>query len=389
MENNNFGSIEDYISQSARIKQTARMLRGLRPTVEAVWDEPADWVVKESNIAGKPAKTLSITLTPTGCEWAQNGGCTMCGEYEGSTKGKLVPAEFHVAQFAAAVSKYVSSEKPVWLRIYQEGNFINDREIDSSAQEIILKIACMLKGVKKITVESMAKYITPERAGKLRDLIVGDVELEVGMGFEGQNNVVRNVCVNKGEPIIDFQKAVRCLRDAGLKSVAYVLLKPPFLTEQEAIDEAVETIKVASEVGFDAVSLEPVSIHGFSLVHALNSIGCYDAPWLWSILEVAKQSYSIEDLRIGGRGYFPRPWTVAHNRGCSIPEECNETLWRAITEYGRSRDVSVFDEIDCTCRTEWENDCKQKSTKSLKERIDSQLNQLDIEEYRGRYCVQS
>lgn len=381
MINFDFGNAKDYTKLLKEIRRWAKSLRQLRPTVESTWREPVDWIVKDANINGRPVKSLTITLTPTGCSWASGGGCTMCGEFEGSTKSSIVSAEFHIAQFASAVSKYVTKYHPAWLRIYQEGNYTNSDEIESSAQLTILKLAGLLGGVERITIESLAKYITPEIVAKLNEARNPNVELEIGMGFEGENEIVRNICVNKGENIDDFHKAVRLLKKMGIRSLAYVLLKPPFLSEGEAIEEAISTIQVANEIGFDAVSLEPASIHRHTLLHALNLEGFYQLPWLWSVIKVAMSARNIRDFRIGGVGFYPRPINVAHNRHPAGISGCNEILWAAIKEYGKSRNFAIFEGLDCACKKDWEETCRMPST-SLLTRVDQQLKGLDLERYK-------
>jgi radical SAM enzyme (TIGR01210 family) len=376
----NFGTVHDYTQQLRDIRDWAQRLRRLRPRVETTWREPADWVVKDANIHGSPVKTLTITLTPTGCEWASTGGCTMCGEFEGSTKSETIPAMFHIAQFASAVSKYVAEHNPAWIRIYQEGNYTNQHEIDNSAQFTILRLASLIGGIRRITIESMAKYLTRKNVQYLSRAIARDVELEVGMGFEGENDVVRNVCINKGESINDFRKAVGLLREMGIRSLAYVLLKPPFLSEGEAIEEAIATIQLAHEIGFDAVSLEPVSIHGYTLVHALSIEGLYQLPWLWSVVRVAQSAHQIRDFRIGGVGFYPRPVNVAHNRHLDLSDGCNKAFWAAIKDYGKSRRIDVFESLDCTCKKEWEEAC-QSVEAPLRTRIEQQLSHLDFDRY--------
>lgn len=376
-----FGMVQDYTKQLHQIKHWAKQLRQLRPQVETDWREPADWVIKDGNLHGNPVKTLTVTLTPTGCEWASKGGCTMCGEFEGSTKSKTVPAMFHVAQFASAVSKYVTQYNPAWIRIYQEGNYTNQHEIESSAQLMILRLASLISGIRRITVESMAKYLTQESVDKLREAISQNVELEVGMGFEGENDVVRNVCVNKGENIKNFRKVVGHLKEVGLRSLAYVVLKPPFLSEGEAIKEAIATIQLADDIGFDAISLEPASIHRYTVAHALNLEGLYEPPWLWSVVEVVQSARQISDFRIGGVGFYPRPINVAYNRHPDECDGCNSTFWAAIKEYGKSRNIDIFEDLNCACKDEWE-EARQVSEPPLRTRIDQQLGCLDFDRYK-------
>ena len=381
MTNLNFGTVQDYSEHLRRIREWTQRLRKLRPPRKDRWEEPSDWVIKDANIHGSPVRSLTITLTPTGCAWArESGGCTMCGEYEGSTKGKILPPEFHIAQFAMAVSRYVPEYEPSWLRIYQEGNYTNKDEISKSVRRSILQLSSMIRGLRRITIESMAKYMTREVVQELASAIVGDVELEVGMGFEAENQVVRNVCINKGESLEDFRSAIALLGDAEIRSLAYVLLKPPFLTEGEAIEEAIATIRLANEIGFDAISLEPLSIHRYTLAHALNLEGLCHPPWLWSVLEVAQTARDIQDFRIGGVGYYPRPTNVAHNRHTDGDDGCNKAFWAAIKEYGRSRSFAVFDGLTCDCRAEWEKDCRIRDV-PLPERINRQLDSLDFDRY--------
>ena len=389
MSNLNFGRLSDYTEQRRRIREWALRLRQLRPSIKTTWTEPADWVVKDANIHGQPVRSLTITLTPTGCQWASTGGCTMCGEYEGSTKDEIVPAEFHIAQFASAVSKYVSKYEPSWIRIYQEGNYANPQEIEGSAQSTILRLASLIRGVRRISIESMAKYLHKrEIVQELSQSVARGVELEIGIGFEGENDVVRNICINKGESISDFRRAVALLRDIGIRSLAYIVLKPPFLSEGEAVEEAIATIRLANEIGFDAISLEPLSIHKYTLVHALHLEGLYQLPWLWSVVKVAKSAQDIKDFRIGGVGFYPRPIDVTNNRHPDGKDDCNERLWKAIKEYGKFRKLEVFSGIECACQKEWETIC-QTSEIDLRKRIDQQLDRLDIDRYKQSIMVDS
>jgi radical SAM enzyme (TIGR01210 family) len=374
-----FGDINDYTNEMQSIREWALRLRQIRPPIKTSWEEPADWVTKGSNLGGKTATVVSITLTPTGCEWANSGGCTMCGEYEGSAKNVTVSPEFHIAQFASAVSKYVALHHPSWLRIYQEGNYTNAHEVHPTAQKTILRLASMISGVQRITIESMAKYISQEGAQNLRSTLASNAELEVGMGFEAENDVVRNVCVNKGETMDDYRRAIKLLRSQGLHTLAYVLLKPPFLSESEAIDEAIRTIRIANDLGFDAVSLEPMSVHRFSLVHALYLEGLYRPPWLWSVIEVAKNVHIDKEFRIGGVGYYPRSVDVAHNK-CQRQLDCNKKCWNAIREYNQTRDFGALNDLSCECRRDWETEL-QRIEPPLKERINVQVARLNYEKY--------
>lgn len=380
----NFGKVDEYSKEHARIISMARTLRNLRGETETKWEEPAEWAVKYSNLYGKPKKALTITLTPAGCTWAAAGGCTMCGEFEGSLKFSKIPAEFHIAQFASAAAKYVKKYQPTWLRIEQEGNFINEEEVMEEAQFTILRLASLLKGIDRITIEARPFYITEKKVKKMKEALDGsDVELEIGMGLEAENDVIRNVCVNKGERKEDFERAVKLLNENGFFPLAYVLLKPPFLTEAEGICEAIKTIRYANSIGFKRISLEPMSLHKYTVVDALANAEQYQVPWLWSVLQVINECKDIPELGVGGVGYYPRPKYLAqnHHKSTYISEDCNKNVWQRLKDFSENRDINVFIDLECECQQEWKSECEKQEI-PLKERINKQLNAIDLEDYK-------
>jgi radical SAM enzyme (TIGR01210 family) len=381
-----FGEPTDYSSELKRIVKAVKSLRNMKSGKTTVWQEAAECHMKYSNLHGNAALSLTVTLSPTGCDWARRGGCTMCGEFEGSLKRPdlLANPEFHIAQFAAAVTDprvaaIVEREGvPVsWLRIYQEGNYTNIHEMSIQAQRVILRLALQLRGVRRVTIESRPEYVTPEAIHFLSEIFDGSgVELEVGMGLEAKDRVVRNVCINKQGGNEEFARAARLLKDSGFSSLAYVLLKPPFLTELEAIEEAVETSHFAADIGFDRISFEPMSIHNYTLVDALSRSGDYAPPWLWSVVEVAKRCADIADIfGIGGVGYYPIPATYCANR-CENDPDCSEAFGAAIMDYNRSRDVRVFDRLACDCHSAWEAELREVPD-SLHERMSQQLGRAE------------
>ena len=384
---NNFGCVSDYSEERKRIIHLVRQLRELKQGKITNWEDAAEWHIKYSNLNGESVLALTITLSPAGCEWARKGGCTMCGEFEGADKRNTLVEnpQFHIAQFASAIGnpkiwEVIRKEgRPVtWLRINQEGNYTNPHEMNYRAQETILRLAMRINGVKRITIESRPQYLNKATVKSLSRLFEGSaVELEVGMGIEAENEVVRNVCINKQGNKQQFTNSAKLLMEYNIQPLAYVLLKPPFLTEREAIEEAVVTAHFAVNIGFTRISLEPMSIHRYSLVEALANTGDYKVPWLWSAVEVTKRCSDIAKLfGIGGIGYYPIPSIYAHNRCCDREENCNCKCSEAIIEYGKSRDVRVFDVLACNCKSIWERECGCEGL-SLKRRIQDQLTRVE------------
>lgn len=375
-------NIQSYREELLDIIEIVKTLRQKHNGRHTSWEEPAEWHLKYSNINKKPELALTITLSPTGCEWAQKGGCTMCGEFEGSYKEKILVKDpkFHISQFAMAISNpniwnaaRLENRDISWLRINQEGNYFNEAEMNRTAQLAILNLAAHIYGIKKITVESRPQYLTEGTISDIAKIFKNsNIEFEIGMGLEAKNEIIRNVCINKQEKNSDYINAVKLLKQYGISPLAYIIIKPPFLTEAEAIDEAVETAHFAHEIGFERISFEPMSIHPYTLIDLLRQTGDYCAPWLWSVVEIATRCSDISDIvGIGGVGYYPIPSSYAHNY-CNVSEDCNEPFLKAIMEYNRTRDISGFNNLSCSCKTEWQKICTY-SSKPLKERISEQL----------------
>ena len=215
---NNFGEIKDYLAEHKEIIRLAKELRSKKENQQTDWRDAAEWHMKYSYLNGKKSLALTITLSPVGCQWARKGGCTMCGEFEGADRRPriLKNAQFHIAQFTRAISNpeiWETAKKencPItWLRIFQEGNFTNPNEMNLSAQETILRMATHIQGIKRITIEARPQYVTKESVAMLSNIFKdSNVELEIGMGVEAVNDIVRNVCINKGDSREDFIRAV-------------------------------------------------------------------------------------------------------------------------------------------------------------------------------------
>ena len=371
----------EYIQRISKLTKEIRSLQ-ISPKKHK-WNKIPDILPKKEFLNGDSVTALNITITPTGCEWASHGGCTFCGEFSGSLHGKLVKPEFHIAQFSFAVSEYIPKIKPKWIRIYNEGSFLNDREIDPSAQQTILKLALSIEEIQRVTIETRAIYITQEKLEILKKMMRNTKELEIAVGLETQDEFIRLVCVNKGETNEIFEEKIKLLKDYGFKTLAYIIIKPPFLTEGEALEEAEKSVKYAFDIGFDAVSIEPMSIHDYSLVEALFSQGLYKLPWLWTVLQVVKDTHHLGEVRIGGLEYYPRPEIVAHNytedgRIC----RCTDKIWRAISIYNALHDVSIFDLLSCECKNLWEKIINQQAEESLEDRISNILAKFSLERYK-------
>jgi radical SAM enzyme (TIGR01210 family) len=361
-----------------------RKIRAATPRCgEVLWTNASALSTREDYLNGDRVRAASVTLFPTGCEHAARGGCTMCGEWAGSNLGNRVCSEFHVAQFAAACAKLLSEEDIRWLRIYVEGSFLNDREIAPEAREVILRMASSFREIRRITIESRPEYITNAQVSSARACTRSSIELEIGIGLEAKNDFIRNICIEKATSLAAYRQAVNVIHANGIVALAYVLLKPPFVSERGAIEEAVESVAYAFEIGFDEVYVQASSIHEWSLSELLMLKGLYSPPWLWSVLEVVKRTAHLGKVKIGGLEYFPPPSKVSQNYqdiDSRLSCSCSEGIWHLIGEYNATHDADLLTKATCACRRIWQSLSMVADT-NLPSQISHVLSMISVEEY--------
>ena len=127
----------------------------------------------------------------------------------------------------------------------------------------------------------------------------------------------------------------------------YVLCKPPFLTEQEALEDNAATIHAVANLS-DVISINPVTIQRHTLVEYLWRREEYRPPWLWTLVEILKQgrdAFSGQlkcDTVAGGSPRGP------HNCG-----KCDSRVLDALRRFSLEQDSKVFNDLSCSCQGQW------------------------------------
>jgi hypothetical protein len=83
-------------------------------------------------------------------------------------------------------------------------------------------------------------------------------------------------------------------------------------------------------------------------VEYIYSNGLYHLPWLWSIIEVIKQTSHLGKVLVGLFKFYPSPDSVPSN--C---DTCNNQIMNAIIKYNRTLKIEPFDQLYCECAEEW------------------------------------
>lgn len=317
---------------------------------------------------GKPSKRLMVILVAKGCEWAKSGGpCTMCNYW--ILRDEKIKDNQLVNQFKSEIAKYnLEKENIQEISIFVSGSFICEREVSINAQNKILKIASEIRTLRKVMVEGRAVHVNKERIMEMKR-ILGKIKLEIGLGLESSDDFIANVIINKGLTRKIFERAVKIIRDCKVRLSVYVLIKPPFLTEKEAIKDSIETakyvFKLSKRYGIQTkVDFEPVHIKPFTIVDELYKKKEYSSPWLWSLIEILKKlkRYKYSQVLLSTEGYewYQKP------KNC---QKCQDKIVDAINKYNIDNDLSVFEDINCGCKEKWKRDIQEIPKYSLRERV--------------------
>ncbi len=297
---------------------------------------------------GRVVDAYVIILRTRGCTWTLSSGCTMCGYFNDSMLSAVSEKDL-LSQFENALQGY-KNEKIV--KIFTSGSFLDPSEIPVPVQQQIL--TTLNNTAEKISVESRPEYITEKSLGAIQKNIPLK-EFEVGIGLETSNDLVREKAINKGFMFQDFKKAAVLLKKHKAHVKTYVLLKPPFLTEKESLNDCINTAKDSAPYT-DLLSLNPTNIQRHTVVEYLWNRNQYRPPWLWSIVTFLQQSKTITDAFVKCDVVGGGSIRGAHN--CGI---CDKRVVHAIEEFSLTQDNEVFSDLSCRCQEQWQDQLDMES----------------------------
>jgi radical SAM enzyme (TIGR01210 family) len=319
---------------------------------------------------GRPSELAFIVLRSRGCTWKlKSGGCTMCGYTLDSALGAPV-SESELLQQLEAGLEYAKSKRAPVVAVTPAGSFFDESELPRSAAVAVAQKLRELDHVRALYVESRPEYVLEAaESGRLDELLeaLGRIGLDVGMGLECYSDFVREYAIHKGFTLRAVERALKALKERGVQATLYVLLKPAFLSEREAIEEAVRSVEWASQHA-DKVVLFPLRIYPYTLNWLLARRGLYRPPWLWSLLEVVRRLNltALEKLIVGGWGIPPPAQLHAHN--CPL---CTGSVQKLLEEWSATRDNSYLKDawaLSCQCMDAWKSELADE-VPSFQERI--------------------
>lgn len=297
------------------------------------------WVEKEA-IGPEAVDAFVLILRTRGCYWADQKGCSMCG-YAKDTLGRSATPEELAEQLGRALRRYRGEP---YVKVYSSGSFLDDREVDPVSREAL--VHAFSGRARRLLFETLPEFLTETTVAPLRGAFDGT--LEIALGLESTDPTVLAKFVHKNAPPSAYLDAADRARALGASPKAYLLLKPPYLAESEAIADVVRSVGDAAP-HFDTMSVNPVHIQNGTVVEWLYRRGRYRPPWLWSVVEALRGGAP----RAAGRRLVSFPTAGGLSRGPHNCGRCDARVLAAIEQASLAQRFDTLDRLDCDCRSTW------------------------------------
>ena len=293
--------------------------------LEACWKE-------KDMISGKVCDAMVVIMRTKGCIWAKTGGCTMCG-YRQASVSTMTEEDLN-RQIDEALSKYKGEP---FVKFYTSGSFLDENEIPLPIRERIFR---EFSGCERILFESRPEFVKEDVVASLPKTAT------IALGLESSDPDVLMVSINKGFTPEDSMKAGMMIKKAGLGVRTYLILKPPFVSESAAIEDAVRSAVFADEFS-DEISINPLNIQHGTYAERLWRAGELRTPWIWSLAEVLKRLSGVVNARL-----MSSPSGGGSSRGVHNCGECDKSALDGIERFSFSQDVK--DLVNkCNCINDW------------------------------------
>jgi len=287
--------------------------------------KPYFWLHEEEVQAdGVLKKVNTIFLTNRECPFK----CVMCDLWR-HTLDEPTPKGAIPAQIEFAFERLPKADV---VKLYNSGNFFDGKAIP---REDYKAIANLLSEYGHVIVENHPKLIG-DFISEFRDMLSGT--FEIAMGLESIHPVVMPK-LNKQITRKNYRKASEFLVSKGIDVRAFILLNPPFLTdERENIEWCLKTVEFAFDCGASACSIIPTR-DGNGIMEKLAEDGEFVPPTLEAFEEVFNRAMALKKGRV-----FADLWDLEKFSDC---ETCFED--RKDRMHQMNIEQVVLPGVECVC----------------------------------------
>jgi archaeosine synthase beta-subunit len=301
---------------------------GVRPARNSLSvDRPYEFLIEpECGVDGSVEDVATIFLTNRECPFR----CLMCDLWKNTTV-ESVPVGAIPRQIDFALERLPTAQH---IKLYNSGNFFDAKAIPKEDWWAIVE---RIRGFKSVIVENHPK-LCGDGCVEFRDMLAEhDVELEIALGLETVHPEVLPQ-LNKQMTTEDFSRAAESLLGTAIRLRTFILLRPPFLSEEEGVEWAIKSIEFAFDQGVSCCSVVPTRA-GNGIMEQLESNGLFASPQLSSMEDVQERG-----IQLGVGRVFMDTWDAQQFATCP---NCAETRIQRIAGMNLSQQVAPRQ----TCKT--------------------------------------
>ena len=283
-------------------------------------------VEKEHTTSGSIEDTATIFLTNSECPFH----CLMCDLWKNTTD-QPVPVGAIPKQIEWALENLPPTKH---LKLYNSGNFFDKKAIPVEDYE---KIALLVRDFETVIIENHPRLIN-ENCLRFRDML--KPELQIAMGLETVHPGILQK-LNKKLTLHDFANSVQFFTQNGIKTRAFILLRPPFMTEEEGIYWAKKSLDFAFDIGVECCIVIPVRA-GNGAMDLLLEKGDFNLPNIQSLELLLEYGIGLRAGRV-----FADTWDLSLFTNC---KKCiNQRIERLNT---MNLNQEMIGRVSCLCNSD-------------------------------------
>jgi radical SAM enzyme (TIGR01210 family) len=246
-------------------------------------DRPYAWLVEQEPAPGGGlVDVATLFLTNRECPFR----CLMCDLWKNTLEVSVAPGQIP-AQIRWALARLPPARH---LKLYNAGSFFDPKAIPP---EDYAEIARLAVPFERVIVECHPRLVG-RRFREFRRLLAA--ELEVALGLETVHPEVLPR-LNKEMTLDDFARAVGAVLAAGAHVRAFILVRPPFLSDEEGLEWARRSLDFAFALGVECCSLIPTRA-GNGAMEELARQGLFAPPSLDSLERALEYGLSLRAGRV-------------------------------------------------------------------------------------------
>jgi len=272
---------------------------------------------------GTVEEVTTILLSNKECPYR----CLMCDLWKHTTN-ETVPVGAITSQIAYALSRLPSTKH---IKLYNSGSFFDRSAIPI---EDYKPIASLLSSYESVVVESHTAFIGNDTL-LFNELTTPRLEVAIGLETIHPDVLPR---LNKRMTLSDFGHAVALLTMEDIESRAFILLRPPFMSEVEGIEWARQSIDFAFKAGVSTCVIIPVRA-GNGSMDLLARDGYFSEPGLNALEEVLSYGIGLDAGRV-----FADLWDLDRFSACNL---CVDQRRERLQQMNLQQ--FVLPEIHCSC----------------------------------------